>query len=395
MPLPEKSNETKALLAHLEKFGKDRSWAELNKMFNPKGESNEWARNAYKKHFVSKGKAIKTKAETNPLDKVHETRTNLEKTHLRNQSSALAKRIIELENDLQLAFRIKNTPIQAFAVKAITGKKNEGTAICQWSDWHVDEVVKKEVVNGLNEYNPEIAKQRAAKLFENTIKLINTQRSSIDIHTLVVQLGGDFIGGYIHPELQQTNSMSPIEGIFFARNLLASGIEFIKKQGQFKKIIFVCNRGNHGRLTPKMQFNNDYSMNLETMLFRSLAESYQNESVSFVIEESDCSYLSVYDRTLRFFHGHQVKSLGGIGGLTIPLYKQLHRWNDTMPAYYNFMCDKHVYSNPTPDCQVNSSLKGFDSYAASRGFKYQDAMQSFTLLDSKRGVTIKAPVFCQ
>jgi hypothetical protein len=59
------------------------------------------------------------------------------------------------------------------------------------------------------------------------------------------------------------------------------------------------------------------------------------------------------------------------------------------------MCDKHTYSQPTPDCQLNGSLKGYDSFAASHGFKYQEPLQSFTIMDSKKGMTIKAPIFCE
>ncbi|MFV2489133.1 hypothetical protein ACNIV5_26190, partial [Escherichia coli] len=69
-------------------------------------------------------------------------------------------------------------------------------------------------------------------------------------------------------------------------------------------------------------------------------------------------------------------------------------WNANIKADYNFMCDKHTYSQPTPDCQCNGSLIGYNPMAVSFGFAYQPPLQSFTLLDSKRGITIKAPIFC-
>jgi hypothetical protein len=59
------------------------------------------------------------------------------------------------------------------------------------------------------------------------------------------------------------------------------------------------------------------------------------------------------------------------------------------------MCDKHTYSQGTPDCQVNGSLIGFNTYAEDSGFKAEEPVQAFTLLDSKYGITIKAPIFCQ
>ena len=145
-----------------------------------------------------------------------------------------------------------------------------------------------------------------------------------------------------------------------------------------------------------MQHANDYSMNLEMFLYYSLMDHYRgNKKVVFRIDKSELSYLTIYGQVLRFFHGWQVKSQGGIGGIGIPLYKKIHRWNTNKPAYYNFMCDKHTYSQPTPDCQLNGSMKGFDAFAESNGFPFQKPIQSLTLLDSEYGITIKAPIFCE
>jgi len=378
------------LIQHLKKHGKDRSWSELTKMFFPKG-NDDWSRSVAR----LKGFDVKT-GDFTVQARVENTKSKSQNQRFQSESNQYIKRIIELEKDIDLLSRVKEYTPEKFIITAPNkNKKHEATAIFQWSDWHVDEVVESKTVNGLNEYNKHIAKQRAFKLFENCVKVANTQRQGVTIKTAIIQLGGDAIGAYIHPELQQTNSMSPLEGIFYAKELTIAGLEYVLENGGFEQIIVITNRGNHPRLTPKMQYANDYSMNLETFLFVSLADYFKNEKkISFKIEQSELNYITVYDRVLRFFHGHQIKSSGGIGGLTIPLYKQIHRWNDTNPAYYNFMCDKHVYSNPTPDCQVNGSLKGYDAYAISHGFKMQPPIQSFTLLDSKYGITIKAPVFC-
>ena len=367
----------------------DKTWAELTKMFNP-GRSDEWARNAMRNvGYRGEGMTVETR--------IAHTKYRKENRSLQKESNGLVQKIIDLEKDISLLSRIKEHNPSRFDIPLPKSKsKNEATAIVQWSDWHIDEVVEFETVNGMNEYNKEIAKKRAFKLFENTVKLIDSQRSAVDIDNLVIHLGGDAIGGYIHPELQQTNSMSPLQGIFYAKDLVVSGLEYLLQHGNLKNIIVVTSRGNHPRLTPKMQFANDYSMNLETFLYWSLADYFKNEKrIAFKIEQSELSYLTIYGKTNRFFHGHQVRFAGGIGGLTIPLYKAIHRWNANIKADYNFMCDKHTYSNPTPDCQCNGSLIGYNPMAVSFGFAYQKPLQSFTLLDSKRGYTIKAPIFCE
>lgn len=306
------------------------------------------------------------------------------------------KELSQIRKELEFINNIDNYDPVKFDIPVPSNKhKHEGAAIIQWSDWHVEEEVSSQNVNGFNEFDQAIAKERCENLFPNSIKIIDTQRSAIDINDLVLQLGGDFITGYIHPEGEQTNSLSPIDACFYAIDLLVNGIEYLLHHGKFRSIKAVCNRGNHGRTTKRVQ-SNDNEMNYENFIYYFLMKHFAKEKrVNFLISKSSYAYIKVYGKRLRFFHGHQVKFKGGIGGLTIPLYKLLHRLDANDPAYYNFMCDKHTYSQPTPDCQCNGSLIGFNAYAEDHGFKFQEPLQSFTLLDSKRGITIKAPIFCK
>lgn len=328
---------------------------------------------------------------------IEERKSDRELKKWKISSDDALKRLEILQKDYEQLKQVISYKPERFVIKPTTpSNDDEATAIVQYSDWHIDEVVTPNTVNGLNEYNAQIAKERAILCFQNTLRVIKTLRSGIKINTLVIHLGGDFIGGYIHPELMQTNSMSPIEGIFYAKELLVSGIEFLLKEGGFTNIIAVTSRGNHSRMTQKMQYSNDYSMNLESFLYKSLIWEFKDEKrIAFLDEENEIQYLEIYGRVNRFFHGWQIKSSGGIGGIGIPLYKQLHRWNSTKQADFNFMCDKHCYSMPTEDCQLNGSLKGYDSFATSHGFRFQEPIQSLTLLDKKRGYTIRTKIICK
>ncbi len=379
------------LVDYVKKHGKDRSWAELTKMFAPNCGS-DWARD------IMRVKGFNTTTNQFDVDnRVEFTKHKDNITRKERESRLLTRKIIELESEIDFITDFKQHSPKSFIInKPTTTKNHEATAAIQWSDWHVDEVVKPSTISGFNEYNPTIAQNRATKLFENTIKLVNTQRAGVIIKKLIIHLGGDLVTGWIHPEGMQTNSMTPQEGLFYAYDLHVSGIDYILKYGDFEEIWLIISRGNHGRVTPKMQYGNDYSTNNENITYKMLANHYKaNPKIHFKIDDSELAYMEVYGKTLRFFHGWQIKFGGGIGGLTIPLYKSLHRWNANTPTFYNFMCDKHSYSNPTPDCVLNGSLIGFNAYALSHGFSNQPPMQSFTLIDSKRGITIKAPIFCE
>ena len=271
------------------------------------------------------------------------------------------------------------------------GSKREATPIVQFSDWHVGESVEVGQVHGLNEYSPEIAAGRAEAVTVNALKLINKERKDIEINTLVLHLGGDWIGGWIHAELEQTNHMSPIEEVLFALDLLKSSLNYFLKYGDFERIVCLCNRGNHGRLTRFMQHANEKQTNLETFIYCSLGKI---DGVEVVIPDSDVGYFEIYGRVIRYFHGQQCKYKGGVGGITVPLNKLQARWDETKKAYYNLMGHYHTLSYPNTKTTLNGSLKGFDAYAASKGFAYEPPVQSFQLLDEKYGVTVKAPIFC-
>src|SRR5690606_29900498 len=60
-------------------------------------------------------------------------------------------------------------------------KASDGTAIIVLSDWHVEETVEPETVNGVNAFNLEIAEKRIAQTFEKALLLLEDARHLTDI----------------------------------------------------------------------------------------------------------------------------------------------------------------------------------------------------------------------
>jgi hypothetical protein len=272
---------------------------------------------------------------------------------------------------------------------------SEATAIIQISDGHFGKTIIPSTVNGLNEYNPDIAKKRLSVCAENTLRLIKKEREDIKIDNLVLILGGDFLeNSQLHHHSEMTTSLSPMEETLFARDLLNKFIKTICEYSDFKKIVVACTRGNHSRITHKMIASLDYRMNYETILYNILKDDFKSENMEWTIPDSEIAEVDVYDNMIRVVHGHQIKYQGGVGGLTIPLNKFIMRMDQINRAQYNFVHHYHNLSYPTVNTTVNGSIVGYDPYAMSIGCSYQPPMQSFQLLDSKRGITIKAPIFC-
>ena len=309
-----------------------------------------------------------------------------------NKYNALMKEYEVLEEKFNTLLEIKTEAPKPMPITAQPLTKSEATAIVQYSDWHIEEEVKESQTDGMNKYNLDIAQKRASAVFTNTLRLIAKERQEIKIPNIIIHLGGDFITGWIHEEGQQTNLLSPIEATIVARDMLYAGISKIATEGKFKRIIVLCNRGNHARTTKRMQFTNEISTSYETFIYHDLKSRFHN--IEFVIPDSDIGYFEVYGKVIRFYHGQQVKYNRGVGGITPSLNRIQAGWDKTKDADYNLMGHYHTWSFPNPYTTLNGSMIGFNVFAKSFGFGFEQPLQSFQLLDVKRGFTVRTPILC-
>lgn len=325
-------------------------------------------------------------------------RENAEIKALKKQLEEAVKDYESLSDlyDIALALKTQDvSKIDAPSIKPNNSIKSEATAIVQLSDTHFGKIILPATVNGLNEHNPTIAKKRMEKLAENLLTLVNKERSDVKIENLVLGLGGDFMeNSMLHDHSQMATAFSQMEELLFSRELLHKFIKTVAENGKFKKILIPCVRGNHSRTTKKMNSTIDYRTNFEALLYNILKQDFNDSMFEWYAPDSDICEFKVYDKKIRSLHGWQVKSGGGIGGLTIPLNKYILRMDQISKCDYNLMHHYHSLSYPTANCTLNGSLCGYDTFAMQIGATFQKPMQSFQLLDKTRGFTIKAPIFC-
>jgi len=325
-------------------------------------------------------------------------RENAEIKSLKKQLEEAVKDYEQLSDlyDIALALKTQDiSKIKSPEVKPNNSIKNEATAIVQLSDTHFGKIILPATVNGLNEHNPDIAKKRMDKLAENLLSLVNKERAEVKIENLVLGLGGDFMeNSMLHDHSQMATAFSQMEELLFSRELLHKFIKTIAENGKFKKIILPCVRGNHSRTTKKMNSTIDYRTNFEALLYNLLKQDFSDSLFEWYAPDSDICEFQVFNKRIRSLHGWQVKSGGGIGGLTIPLNKYILRMDQISKCDYNLMHHYHSLSYPTANCTLNGSLCGYDTFAMQIGASFQKPMQSFQLLDKNRGFTIKAPIFC-
>jgi hypothetical protein len=235
-------------------------------------------------------------------------------------------RIKELEAILDI--REATSHIEIIPINVSCGIGQSGTtSISLLSDVHIEEVVKSASVLGKNEYNPEIAQKRLNNYFANLVKLITHHQKNYRIKRHIIGILGDVISGFIHEELRQTNSFTPLEAISYIKQQLISGFAYLQENLDVDNIDIVCIVGNHGRMTDKLHFNNLTETSYEYFLYKDLEEMcrlMKFNKIQFIIPKASMAIVDIYGKNYLFEHGNQFRYMGGVGGLYIPFLKHFN-----------------------------------------------------------------------
>lgn len=311
---------------------------------------------------------------------------NAAKKHLLNELESREKQI-ETLSALKEA-----PPVSVVAKRGIgEGKRRQCVPVMMISDLHVEEPVPPEKVNGLNEYNLDIAKRCIARCGE-AFEWI-TQDKRWDMRTGVLAILGDTYSGYIHAELEETSFLSPIKAVMWVQEELERLIRYILAHTELEKLIVPCKDGNHGRTTQKIRAATRTDNSLEWLMYKTLAARFDNEPrVQFIVEEGLYTYIDVYDETLGLTHGDQFQYQGGVGGLLIPVRRGLNEVRKYKPGTKRpiVYCMGHFHEEKDEDdVVINGSAIGMTPWSLSKGFKPENRAQHWFLVDSSRGK--KAP----
>jgi hypothetical protein len=279
------------------------------------------------------------------------------------------------------------TPIRKKKPKGDT----EATIVITLSDWHFEENVDPETVNGLNEYNIEIAEYRTEKLFQSGLRLTEIIAKDVNVTTILMPLLGDFITNDIHDEFRDTNNLLPMEAMMAVQDKIASGIKFFLQNTKYN-LELPCHSGNHGRTTKVPFIGSEYGHSLEYFMYRNLEKLFKKEQrVKFDIVKGYHSYKQVYDMTLRFHHGHALRYHGGVGGIFIPAYKAIAQWNKAKHADLDVFGHFHQMKDGGSFIS-NGSVIGYNPFAIKIKADYEPPRQAFFVIDSKRGKTFVCPI---
>ncbi len=270
--------------------------------------------------------------------------------------------------------------------------ESESAAVVVASDWHTEETVNPDSVNQRNEFNLVVAEARIERFFANLIKLVKLHRNSTSIKTLILALLGDFITGYIHEELVETNSLSPTEATLFVMKHIRRGMQLIEAEGGFERIIVPCCVGNHGRTTQKKRIKTSHINSFEWMMYHILEMVKPSDKWEFKIANGYHCIVPCYQYRLRFHHGDAMDYQGGIGGITIPVIKAIAGWDKETPADIDIFGHFHQRLEH-PKFVSNGCLIGYSDFSVQVKAGYEPPSQTFFLVEKDRGRTTTNPIF--
>ena len=296
--------------------------------------------------------------------------------------------------DFLNAKKVSELPFEKYEFKFNKRKAGTRYAVALFSDAHIEETVKSASVMGLNEYNVKIAKERIEKYFANLVSCLNTDK----VEYLLFASLGDTISGFIHEELSQTNELTPLEATFEAQNLIYNGLKYICDNTELKRIKFVGIVGNHSRVTNKIQHSNGYKMSYEWLMYKNIQKQAELEGlpIEFDIPESEMAIEDTSDgKRFLFIHGFQIKGSGN--GTVCGIYPSLGRLSLKYGKVYKQ--DKiylgHFHSCISiPNAVVNGSIIGYNSYALTNGFAYEEPAQMYELYDTNIGQLLTRQIYC-
>lgn len=297
--------------------------------------------------------------------------------------------------DFLNAKKVSELPFEKYEFKFNKRKTGVRYAVALFSDAHIEETVKSASVMGLNEYNVKIARERIEKYFANLVSCLNTDK----VEYLLFASLGDTISGFIHEELSQTNELTPLEATFEAQNLIYNGLKYICDNTELKRIKFVGIVGNHSRVTNKIQHSNGYKMSYEWLMYKNIQKQAELEGlpIEFDIPESEMAIEDTSDgKRFLFIHGFQIKGSGN--GTVCGIYPSLGRLSLKYGKVYKQ--DKiylgHFHSCISiPNAVVNGSIIGYNSYALTNGFAYEEPAQMYELYDTNIGQLLTRQIYCK
>lgn len=329
-----------------------------------------------------------------PSEVIEERRLKDKLLALEARNKALLDELASKQDELASFKAVDRTGKALIQVpKKVGGKQRIGVPLMMCSDWHIEERVDLKKVNGINQYNLEIADKCIAKLAEAFASMV-ADSVRFDCRTAVIALMGDLITGTIHEELLESNFLSPQRAQVWLLDRVEKMLRTILALcPHLDRIIVTCNSGNHGRATHKQRVSTREDNSLEMVVYQTLARIFRDEKrLEFIFADGEWIELDVMGYRIAITHGDSFNYGGGVGGMMIPIRRGITRQFAGREFHQYLMGHFHKRTDDG-DVQINGSMIGYGPYSQRIHAKPEPRQQTWFMIDSERGKSITAPIW--
>lgn len=321
-------------------------------------------------------------------------RLRSEISSLKGRYAAALKRIDAERDRASRLVELSGITAKPMKARKASTSKNAATVIVALSDWHVEEEVRSETVNGLNAFDLDVCERRIDELAERFGHLLEHERQLVRVDRVVVWLGGDFISGHIHPDTAELAQLAPLAATRWAGERLRGFLDMVA--GMAREVIVVTSSGNHGRSTEKLRVGTELDHSFEHDLYIRQAAEERNKNVRWQVGGGYLNVLDLDGFKVRFHHGHAIRYGGGVGGIAIPTAKAIAAWDRVEHADLTVFGHWHQFSWLRAGRYVsNGSLIGHSAYATRIKAAYEPPCQAMIVVDhGRQEVTRAMPIFC-
>jgi hypothetical protein len=191
--------------------------------------------------------------------------------------------------------------------------------ILHLSDWHYAEIVRKEAVIGLNEYDALVTARRAWRVVHSLLDCVDDWEASGKwrFPELTVLLNGDFLTGAIHGLERHTDAPNVIRSTIQCGSLLALVLADLAKRFERVRVVGVV--GNHGRLPDDKKVpTKDATRSFDFMAYKLAQVALRDQSnITFEFPDAYGVLFDVAGRTCFLGHGHFLKQQLSIPALGV------------------------------------------------------------------------------
>lgn len=327
-----------------------------------------------------------------------------EVTVLKRQLEFAHRELNDAEDFRKSVFGLVTKPLDPpqWTIKPTSAHQISGTPILFTSDFQWGEVIRGEELDGINEFNQQVASRRYKSIISKTIELAFHHMVRPKYDGLIYLRGGDMISGEIHADLRETNDLQSIPAVKDLIEHELAGIEALVSK--FGRVHIINVPGNHGRNTEKPHSKGYAERNFDTLSawwLEMVCTKAYNGRVTFQTPMSGDALFNVYGWKCVLTHGDRIGSRGGEGfiGAVATITRGMKKVSDYYAAIGNPVDLQFIgHFHTALELEygfANGSLPGFSQYARDLRMKPHPPKQWLLFAHHGRGITARWPLLLE